>query len=61
MSGPDLTSEQIDRYSRHILLQEVGVAGQRKLLDSSALVVGRPRLSGDSVPRGGRRRSDRRG
>ena len=40
MSGTELTDEQIDRYSRHILLQEIGVGGQRKLLDSSALVVG---------------------
>lgn len=34
------TEEQIQRYSRHILLPEVGVEGQTKLLASSALVVG---------------------
>ena len=28
------------RYSRHILLDEIGIEGQQKLLDSSALVVG---------------------
>lgn len=37
---PDLTEDQIQRYSRHILLSEVGVAGQRKLLSASVLVVG---------------------
>lgn len=40
MSGPAFTEEQIQRYSRHILLSEVGVGGQRKLLSASALVVG---------------------
>ena len=34
------TEEQIERYSRHILLPEVGGAGQRKLLGASVLVVG---------------------
>ncbi|MDO5068790.1 MAG: HesA/MoeB/ThiF family protein [Neisseria zoodegmatis] len=28
------------RYSRHILLDEIGIEGQQKLLDASALVVG---------------------
>ena len=27
----DLTEEQIKRYSRHILLQDVGLEGQEKL------------------------------
>jgi adenylyltransferase/sulfurtransferase len=35
-----LTDEQIERYSRHILLSEVGGKGQRKLLESSVLVIG---------------------
>ena len=34
------TDEQIERYSRHILLPEMGGAGQRTLLASSAFVVG---------------------
>jgi len=34
------TRDQIERYSRHILLREVGGAGQKKLLNSSVLVVG---------------------
>ncbi len=35
-----LTEEQLQRYSRQIILEEVGVAGQRKLLESRVLVVG---------------------
>jgi len=34
------TEEQIKRYSRHIILPEVGGKGQRKLLNSSVLLVG---------------------
>lgn len=37
--GP-FNEEQIRRYSRHIILPEVGGKGQRKLLNSSALLVG---------------------
>jgi len=36
----ELSSEEISRYSRHILMPEVGVAGQKKLKQTSALVVG---------------------
>src|ERR1043165_2668436 len=39
MSRP-FTEEQVQRYSRHIILPNVGGAGQRKLLDSSVLVIG---------------------
>jgi len=34
------TEEQIRRYSRHIILPEVGGLGQRKLLNSKVLVIG---------------------
>ena len=34
------TEEQINRYSRHILLKEVGGKGQKKLLDGKVLVIG---------------------
>ena len=34
------TEEQIKRYSRHIILPEVGGKGQRRLLNSSVLLVG---------------------
>jgi molybdopterin/thiamine biosynthesis adenylyltransferase len=35
-----LTKEQRDRYSRHLLLPEVGVEGQQKLLDAKVLLLG---------------------
>jgi adenylyltransferase/sulfurtransferase len=35
-----LTKEQLTRYSRQIILDEMGVAGQRRLLTSKVLVVG---------------------
>ncbi|MEJ5351147.1 MAG: molybdopterin-synthase adenylyltransferase MoeB [Melioribacteraceae bacterium] len=36
----NFTEEQIIRYSRNIILKEVGGAGQKKLLDSKILVIG---------------------
>jgi molybdopterin/thiamine biosynthesis adenylyltransferase len=36
----DFTEDQVSRYARHIILDEVGGAGQRKLLDAKVLVVG---------------------
>jgi molybdopterin/thiamine biosynthesis adenylyltransferase len=35
-----LTDEQLLRYSRHILLDDLGVEGQQRLLASHALVIG---------------------
>jgi molybdopterin-synthase adenylyltransferase len=35
-----MTDEQLLRYSRHILLNDIGVEGQEKILDSHALVIG---------------------
>jgi adenylyltransferase/sulfurtransferase len=35
-----MTDEQLLRYSRHILLPEIGVEGQQRLLAASALVIG---------------------
>ena len=35
-----ITNEQIERYSRYIILKEVGVKGQKKLLESKVLVIG---------------------
>ena len=35
-----LTKEQRDRYSRHLLLPEVGMEGQQKLLDAKVLLLG---------------------
>jgi molybdopterin-synthase adenylyltransferase len=35
-----MTDDQLLRYSRHILLDDIGIEGQRKLLDAHALVIG---------------------
>jgi len=35
-----LTKEQRERYSRHILIPEVGLEGQQKLLDAKVLLLG---------------------
>ena len=40
MSGLDLDAEGLDRYSRHIIMDEVGPAGQARLLESSVLCIG---------------------
>ena len=34
------TNEQLERYSRHIILKEVGVKGQKKLLGGKVLIIG---------------------
>jgi molybdopterin/thiamine biosynthesis adenylyltransferase len=34
------TNEQMERYSRHIILAEVGVKGQKKLMDAKVLIIG---------------------
>jgi sulfur-carrier protein adenylyltransferase/sulfurtransferase len=38
--GPPLTRDQLRRYSRHLLLPEVGVTGQRRLRAAKVLLVG---------------------
>jgi molybdopterin/thiamine biosynthesis adenylyltransferase len=35
-----MNDEQLLRYSRHILLNEIGIEGQQRLLDASVLVIG---------------------
>lgn len=34
------TNEQLERYSRHIILKEIGVRGQKKLLAAKVLIIG---------------------
>jgi len=51
-----LDADQLDRYSRHVIMDEVGPEGQKRLLDGRALVVGaaaarRARSSSTSRPR----------
>lgn len=36
----DFSAEQIERYSRHILLQDIGVEGQEKISKGKVLVIG---------------------
>jgi adenylyltransferase/sulfurtransferase len=38
--GPELTQEEIRRYSRHLIMPEVGVDGQRRLKAGSVLCIG---------------------
>src|SRR5215213_11346866 len=40
MSVNQLTSEQINRYKRHLILPEVGTEGQKKLLNAKVLCIG---------------------
>jgi len=35
-----MNDEQLLRYSRHILLDEIGIEGQQRVLDATALVIG---------------------
>ena len=34
------TNAQLERYSRHIILKEIGVKGQKKLLNAKVLIIG---------------------
>jgi adenylyltransferase/sulfurtransferase len=36
----EFTDEQLQRYARHIILPEVGIEGQKKLLHAKVLIVG---------------------
>ena len=36
----ELSNEEISRYSRHLILPEVGMAGQKKLKGTSVLCIG---------------------
>ena len=36
----ELTDEQIERYSRHLILADVGVEGQQKISEARVLVIG---------------------
>ena len=40
MTGLDLDAEQLDRYSRHIIMDDIGPEGQARLLDSDVLCIG---------------------
>ena len=44
-----LTPDQVKRYSRHIIMGDVGSRGQRKLMQSKALIVGAGGLGSPSA------------
>ena len=44
-----LTPQQVKRYSRHIIMPQVGSAGQRKLLQAKALILGAGGLGSPSA------------
>jgi sulfur-carrier protein adenylyltransferase/sulfurtransferase len=44
-----LTAEQRDRYSRHMLVPEIGADGQQKLLDAKVLLLGAGGLGSPSA------------
>ncbi len=35
-----MTPEMVDRYSRHLIMPQVGSAGQRKIIEASVLIIG---------------------
>ena len=45
-SAVSLTPEQVKRYSRHIIMPQIGSGGQRKLLESKVLIIGAGGLGG---------------
>ncbi|WP_299265321.1 SAMP-activating enzyme E1 [Halorientalis sp.] len=40
MSDLNLDPTQLDRYSRHVIMDDIGPAGQKALLDADVLVIG---------------------
>ena len=44
-----LTPDQVERYSRHIIMPQVGSSGQRKLLEAKVLIVGAGGLGGPAA------------
>jgi len=46
---PTLTNDEVKRYSRHLIMPEVGVDGQRKLKAASVLCIGAGGLGSPSA------------
>ena len=44
-----LTPDQVERYSRHIIMPQVGSSGQRKLLEAKVLIIGAGGLGGPAA------------
>ena len=48
-AAPQPTPEQVKRYSRHIIMPQIGSRGQRKLMDAKVLVIGAGGLGGPAA------------
>ena len=48
-TAPQLTPAQVKRYSRHIIMPQIGSRGQRKLMDAKVLVIGAGGLGGPAA------------
>lgn len=44
-----LSNEHLERYSRHIVMPEIGIEGQIKLLESKVLVIGAGAIGGSAL------------
>ncbi|WP_254531828.1 SAMP-activating enzyme E1 [Natrinema gelatinilyticum] len=49
MSDLRLDATQLDRYSRHVIMDEIGPEGQKRLLDGSVLTVGAGGLGSPAI------------
>ena len=38
--GPELSRSEVERYSRHLIIPEIGIEGQRRLKNARVLVIG---------------------
>ncbi|MFP5346299.1 MAG: molybdopterin-synthase adenylyltransferase MoeB [Actinomycetes bacterium] len=47
--GEELTTEEVRRYSRHLLLPDIGMVGQRRLKNAKVLVVGAGGLGSPAI------------
>src|SRR5512147_2472368 len=36
----DFTEEELERYSRHIILQDIGIEGQARIREAKVLIIG---------------------
>ena len=44
-----MRDDQLDRYARHIILKEIGGAGQQRLLDAHAVLIGAGGIGGPAI------------
>ena len=50
MAITQLNPSQVERYSRHLIMPNVGSKGQRALIDSKVLIIGAGGLGSPEVP-----------